>query len=177
MRRIFVAAAAALACALASPASAEVLNRIVATIDGEPITAHELDQYIARLRADLNAPITPPVKDALQALITEKLVEKEIVARKVAVGDEDIELYVQRILEQNKLTKDQLAEALKQQGLTMDAYRKQVKGEIEKIQLLNREIRGKVNVTPQDVERYYEAHKDDYKIPAQVHLRHIVVRL
>ena len=59
----------------------------------------------------------------------------------------------------------------------MDAYRKQVKGEIEKIQLLNREIRGKVNVTPQDVERYYEAHKKEYEIPAQVNLRHIVLRL
>jgi peptidyl-prolyl cis-trans isomerase SurA len=177
MKKIFACAAAVLAGVLAGPVGAEVLNRIVATVDGEPITAHELDQYIKRLRADLNAPIAPPPKDALQALITEKLVEKEIVARKVSVGDEDIELYIQRILEQNKLNKDQLAEALKQQGLSMEAYRKQVKGEIEKIQLLNREIRGKVNVTPQDVERYYEAHKKDYEIPAQVQLRHIVLRL
>ena len=177
MKRIFACATAVLAGVLAAPVGAEVLNRIVATVDGEPITAHELDQYIKRLRADLNTPIAPPPRDALQALITEKLVEKEIVARKVSVGDEDIELYIQRIQDQNKLTKEQLTEALKQQGLSMDAYRKQVKGEIEKIQLLNREIRGKVNVTPQDIERYYEAHKKEYEIPAQVHLRHIVLRL
>ena len=177
MKRIFACAAAVLAGVLAGPVGAEVLNRIVATVDGDPITAHELDQYIKRIRSDMNAPIAPPPKDALQALITEKLVEKEIIARKVSVGDEDIELYVQRIRDQNKLTKEQLEEALKQQGLSMDAYRKQVKGEIEKIQLLNREIRGKVNVTPQDVERYYEAHKKEYEIPSQVHLRHIVLRL
>ena len=168
---------AAVVCLLAAPASAQVLNRIVATVDGEPITARELEQYLARARADLNAPIGPGEREALQALITEKLVEKEIIARKVSVDAEDIEHYVDRIREQNKISKEQLEEALKQQGVTMDAYRKQVKGEIEKIQLLNREIRGKVNVTPQDVERYYEAHKKEYEIPSQVHLRHIVLRL
>jgi peptidyl-prolyl cis-trans isomerase SurA len=163
--------------ALAVPASAELLNRVVATVDGEPITAHQLDDYVRKQAIDFAAPGAPTREQVLRALILETLVEKEIETRGIAVGDRDIDHYIDRILEQNQLPREQLAAALEQQGLTLEAYRKQVKGEIEKIQLLNREIRGKVNVTPQDVERYYEAHKKDYEVPAQIHLRHIVLRL
>lgn len=162
---------------LSSAASAEVLNRIVATIDGEPITSHQLQKYISDQNIDLAAPGSPTREQVLRALILETLVEKEIQSRNVSVQDRDVDAYIDRILEQNKLPRDQLEMALKQQGMTMEAYRKQVKGEIQKIQLLNREIRGKVNITNQDVQRYYEAHKKEYEVPAQVHLRHIVVRL
>lgn len=166
-----------LVLAVAGSASAELLNRVVATVDGEPITAHQLEEYVRKQSIDFSAPDAPTQEQVLRALILESLVEKEIATRGIAVGDRDIDHYIERILEQNKLPREQLEAALKQQGLTLEAYRKQVKSEIEKIQLLNREIRGKVNVTPQDVERYYEAHKKEYEVPAQIQLRHIVLRL
>lgn len=166
-----------LVLAVAGPAAGELLNRVVATIDGDPITEHQLEQYIREQSIDLSAQGAPTRQQVLRALILESLVEKEIQTRGIAIGDRDIDHYIERILEQNKLPRDQLEQALKQQGLTLESYRKQVKGEIEKIQLLNREIRGKVNITPQDVERYYEAHKSEYEVPAQIHLRHIVLRL
>ena len=44
--------------------------------------------------------------------------------------------------------------------------------EIERA-LVNREIGSHVNVTPQDVERYYKEHSADYSQAEQVHVRHI----
>jgi peptidyl-prolyl cis-trans isomerase SurA len=164
--------------AVSSVAAAELVNRIVASIDGEPITLYELETYERKhLAALLAAGASPSRKDLLDALITDKLVEKEIAAKGIRVDEEDVDHYVARVREQNRLSEEQLREALAQQGLTWEKYREQVRAEIQKIQLLNREIRGKVNVTPQDVERYYEAHKSDYARPARVHLRHIVLRL
>ena len=163
--------------AAATVAGAEVLNRIVASIDGEPITLYELDQYVAKQKSNLATLAAPTQKEALQALITEKLVAKEITAQNIHVRDEDIDRYIERVRAQNRMSDDQFKTALQQQGMTFDQYRNQVKGEIEKIQLLNREIRGRVNITPEDVARTYEAHKEDYLVPARVHLRHIVLRL
>lgn len=173
----FIAAAFVAATATASSA-AEVLNRVVASIDGEPITLYEFQQYAAREKsASLASPQTPSQRDILQALITEKLVAKEIAAQNIRVRDEDVDHYIDRIKAQNRMTDEQLKAALQQQGLSYDKYRNQVKTEIEKIQLLNRQIRGRVNVTPEDVQRYYDAHKEQYRTSAKVHLRHIMLRL
>lgn len=163
--------------AAATASQAQVLNRIVASIDGEPVTLYELEQYVAKQKANLATLAAPSQKEALQALITEKLVAKEIAAQNIRIRDEDIDRYIDRVKAQNRMGDEQFKTALGQQGMTLEQYRAQVKSEIEKIQLLNREIRGRVNITPEDVERHYEAHKEEYRVPARVHLRHIVLRL
>jgi parvulin-like peptidyl-prolyl isomerase len=59
----------------------------------------------------------------------------------------------------------------------MENYRKQVAEEIERALLVNREIGSRVNVTPEDVERYYKEHAEDYSQPEQVRVRHIFLPL
>lgn len=176
MKSTWMLVAAGLVLA-AAPLRAEVVNRIVASVDGDPITLYELNQYEEKQRALMPSMRIPGQNDALQALITEKLLAKEIAAKGIHVRDEDIDHYVDHIKESNHLTDDQLKEALKQQGVDYAKYRDQIRQEIEKVQLLNREIRGKVNISPEDVQRYYEAHKKDYERPARVKVRQIMLRL
>ena len=176
MKSTWMLVAAGLVLA-AAPLRAEVMNRIVASVDGDPITLYELNQYEEKQRALMPSLQIPSQNDALQALIMEKLLAKEIAAKGIHVRDEDIDRYVDHIKESNHLTDDQLKEALKQQGVDYAKYRDQVRQEIEKVQLLNREIRGKVNISPEDVQRYYEAHKKDYERPARVKVRQIMLRL
>ena len=170
-------AAIALVAATAAVTRADVVNRIVASVDGEPITLYELNQYETKQKALMPNVAIPNEKDALQALITEKLLAKEIAAKGIRIRDEDIDRYIDHIKQANHLDDDQLKEALKQQGMDYAKYREQVRQEIEKVQLLNREIRGKVNVSPEDVHRYYEAHKKDYERPGGVKVRQITLRL
>ena len=162
---------------VAAPLRAEVVNRIVASVDGDPITLYELNQYEARQRALMPSAQIPSQDQVLQALITEKLLAKEIVAKGIHVRDEDIDRYIDHIKQANHLDDDQLKEALKQQGVDYAKYRDQVRQEIEKVQLMNREIRGKVNVSPEDVQRFYEAHKKQYELPARLKVRQIMLRL
>lgn len=156
---------------------AEVINRIVASVDGEPITLYELQQYEAKQRVLLPNAAQTTKNDMLQALITEKLLAREIAARGVHVRDDEVDRYIDHIKETNRVDDAQLKEALKQQGMDYEKYRAQVRSEIEKVQLLNREIRGKVTVSPEDVDRYYQAHKKDYELPGTVHVRQITLRL
>jgi len=161
----------------AAPLGAEVVNRIVASVDGEPITLYELNQFVAKQRALTPSLKMPDQNEALQALVTEKLLAKEIAAKGIHVHDEDIDRYIDHIKQANHLDDDGLKEALKQQGIDYQKYRDQVRQEIEKVQLMNREIRSKVNVSPEDVNRYYEAHKKEYELPARVKVRQIMLRL
>ena len=57
--------------------------------------------------------------------------------------------------------------------MSMEDYRTRVASEVEQAILMSREIGAKVNVTPEDVQRYYDEHIDEYTQPAQIRVRHV----
>jgi peptidyl-prolyl cis-trans isomerase SurA len=157
-------------------AHGEIVNRILATIDGGPVTLYELRQFVeGDVRARQLAGDSAATQ--LDALITERIIKLEISAQGIVVGDEDVDRYIETIRTRNALSEEQLRQALQAQGVTWEDYRKQVRDELQKAQLINREIRGKVNVTPEEVERYYQAHLEEYATPEEATVSHIVLRL
>src|SRR5262249_4248579 len=121
----------ALAVLSTAVARAEVANRIVATIDGDPITAYQLRKY-AKEHGGEHA----PEAQVLEALVTEKLLEKESAAQGIAAKDDEIDRYIAQIEERNGMDEAHFRQALTSQGLTLEAYRARVKAEIEKAQLV-----------------------------------------
>jgi len=113
----------------------------------------------------------------LDALITERIVAKEVADKGIVVRDEDVDRYIASIKERNKINDTQLKDALAAQGLTMETYRTQIREDLQRQQLITREIRGKVSVTPEDVQRYYDAHLAEYSTPEKFQLAHILFRL
>lgn len=172
--------AAALIFALSlvsSPTHAVVVNKILATIDGEPITLYELKQYGDRAMRTRQVAADTGQAAMLDALITDKIIQKEVSDKGIVVHDDDVDRYIDNIKERNHVNDEGLKQALAAQGLTLESYRTQIREEIQKAQLMNREIRGKVNVTPEDVQRYYEAHLSEYSTPERIQIAHIVFRL
>ena len=162
---------------LTAPVHAELVNKILATVDGEPLTVYQLKQFTERsLRG---RQITPSMDQSqlLDALITDKIVQKEVADKGIVVRDEDIDRYIESIKERNKLDDERLKEALRAQGLTLESYRAQVREDIQKQQLVAREIRGKVSVSPEEVQRYYDAHLAEYSTPAKVQVAHILFHI
>jgi len=168
-RRARGAAAVWLAIACAPAVRAETANRIVATVDGEPITALEVERYARDRNAEQQ-----PAGTVLQALITDKLLEREIKTLGITARDDDIDRYIREIRERNGMDEAAFERALTAQGLSLEVYRARVKAEIERAQLVNREIRQRVNVTPEEVRRYYDSHLDDYVVAERVKVRDIL---
>jgi peptidyl-prolyl cis-trans isomerase SurA len=157
-------------------ASAEIVNKILATVDGDPITVYELKRFTQ------NDPRMQQIEQGdgravLETVIMDRIIDKEVSNLGIVVRDTDVDRYIDGIRQRNKLSDEQLRAALEQQGLTWDEYRLQVRKELQKVQLINQEIRGKVNVTPEEVERYYNANLTEYSLPEQIKISHIVFRL
>lgn len=148
---------------------AEIANRIVATIDGNPVTAHELRRYAKEHGAEGASEAR-----VLESLITDKLLQMECAAQGIAARDEEIDRYIGEIQSRNGMDRERFQRELAGQGLTLEAYRGKVKSEIEKAQLVNREIRQRVNVSPEEIRRYYDAHLSDYAIAERVNVRDIL---
>ncbi len=160
-----------------APATPEVVDRIVATIDGEPITLFELQAFSQEMHKRGGADVPASDRAMLDELVLEKILHKQIEAQGVAASDQQVDAYIASIKERNKLDDAQLKQALAAQGLTWEAYRAQVKTDIERAALINKEIRNKVNVPPEEVERYYKEHIADYGAPGKVQVRLISILL
>jgi peptidyl-prolyl cis-trans isomerase SurA len=163
------AAIVVLALLTVRPADAEVVNRIVALVDGDPITAHEVRRYGEERRAR-----NVSAEALLEAVITDKILAKEIAARKIAARPEDIDRYVNETMARNKLTEEQFKVALKEQGITLEQYRARIKAEMEKSQLVGQELRTDPPVvSDEDVRRYYDEHKAQFGMKSGVTVRDI----
>ena len=170
--RTVLLAVLALAMTTSPAVGAETLNRIVATIDGDPITLIELDRYaeIAKKRPGGDQ-VAVDQKAILDELILDKIIQKQVEILGLKASDQQIDSYIESIRSRNNLSEEQLMEALKQQNMSWDQYRAQVRADIERANLINREIRAKVNVSPEEIERYYKAHLDEYGASTKVTAR------
>jgi parvulin-like peptidyl-prolyl isomerase len=168
--RAAVALLAVLTVVAAVPGLAEVVDRIVASIDGAPITQSELEIYVREHGAS-----ALPVREVLTALVTEQLLDKEVKARGIRIRSEDVDQYIAGIKMRRGLDDAEFERVLRERGLTVERYRKDVQAELEKAELINREIRGRVSVSPEEMRRHYDTHADDYSLAERVRIRMIMI--
>jgi peptidyl-prolyl cis-trans isomerase SurA len=154
---------------------AEVVNKIVATVDGEPITERELRRYAAERGKEGTQGVSD--RQLLDALITDRLLEKEVEAKSITISDAEVDNYIEQVKQRGRLDDAKFSAALAQQGLTMEQYKVRIKGELQKSQLINREIRGRVNVTPEEIQRYYDANIDTFTVSSGVTVRGILIEI
>ncbi len=177
-----------LAFGSAQPAKAEgnvLLDRVVAVVNGEPILLSTVARRILRLEAEMRSYVSPDEvagkvaeqrAKALDMVIDEVLVAQEGARQGLEVSDADIDRSVQRIKSENNVESDeQFLYMLRTQGFTLEEYRNFLKRQILVYQA-RRNVLGEVDVTDAEVTDYYNAHKEDFRLPDAVQLRHILYR-
>jgi peptidyl-prolyl cis-trans isomerase SurA len=163
-------------------ALAKVIEQLIVVIDGEPYTLSNLGMY-AKTKMDREFPsgdlkkINDSDREVLEQFITEKLLEAEARESGIKVTDQDVTQYIDEIKKRNRLSDDELKAALSREGQTFESYRASVKSELEKSEIVNRQVRNKVNITNDDVERYYKLNANKYRSEDRVRLRHILLAL
>jgi peptidyl-prolyl cis-trans isomerase SurA len=161
---------------------ARIIEQIITVIDGEPYTLTNLGSY-AQKKMGRDFPTGPLDKinasdrEVLEQFITEKLLDAEIREAGIKVTDQDIEAYIDQIKQKNRLTDADLKTALSREGQTLQSYKASVKAELEKGELINRQVRKRVNITNEDVERYYKLNSKSYRADDRARIRHILLSL
>jgi peptidyl-prolyl cis-trans isomerase SurA len=96
----------------------------------------------------------------------------------LAATDDEIEVTVNRISKQNKVNRQQLREALAAQGISFETFRDNVKKQIEKQNLIQKEIRQKVQISEQDLYNYYLTNsKASARAVQEFRLSHILLAM
>jgi len=162
--------------AASTPAAGKMVNRVIAVVDGFPITLYQYEQYIVHNTGGQKlGSLTEQQKlDILDGLITDTLISMQAQQLGLRVTPEDVQTYMDQIMLANDLDQATLIAALAQQGLDEQGYRRQVRRELLKNQLVSRDIRQKVNITDEDVARFYKENPEQFSVPAAVELSHIL---
>jgi parvulin-like peptidyl-prolyl isomerase len=183
MKRLLLSLAPS-ALLLALPAPAEVIERVVAKVNGDIVT---LTEFTARqVQAAQAARVTPERIESFlrenNARILQEAIDDLLILQKGA--DLGIRLrpeYIREVLdgikkENNLETEEAFQEALRREGMTLDDLKRNIERSIVTRQVLGREVDSKIQVSDAEALKEYEARRADYSRPASVRLQEIVVR-
>jgi peptidyl-prolyl cis-trans isomerase SurA len=162
-------------------ASGETLNRVVAIVNDDLVTLYELNKKIQELTGRTPVELRSQNEEnyfqvrsqVLELLINEKITLGKIQEMGIKVTQKQIDDSIEKIKSDNKWTQEDLVSRLQKDGLTLEKYKENMKRELERIRLVNIEVRSRILIREEMMTRYYEENKDKFNEKMKVHLASI----
>lgn len=159
------------------------LDKVVAVVNDNVITQHELDTQMGLLRKQLEAKhVQIPPEDALRKQVLQHLIDVDLQLQlaknnDITVDATELDATISKIAEDNHLTLTQLREALNQEGLTWEMYRENLRKEMLMSRLQQRSVGHEIEVTPQQVTDYMQMETANDRSKDLFHIQNIVIPL
>lgn len=172
---------ATLPAAHAQSARIQLVDRVVAVVNDEVITRYELNEQKRAVTAQLKRQgVTMPPDAELDAQVLERFINERVQLQfakenGVRADDETVNASLQRIAGDNKMSMIQFTNALKQDGVTLEKFRDELKNEIVLSRLRDREVESRVVVTDSEIEAYLAQAKLVGANESEYQLAHILV--
>ncbi len=157
-----------------------LLDQIVAIVNKEVITSSELDTAVKEAEAQLSstANINDQLelkKQVLQNLINKKIALQIAKNNNIVVSSLEVSNTIDNILNQNKITLEQLKMKLRYSGISYRAYRSNIRDQITISKLQQQAIANTIYLSPQDIQKYIDKHYKQNEIDYK--LQHILIPL
>lgn len=147
--------------------------RVVATVNGDPITLAEFNERFGRTGIKPEREAERAIKvEFLNRLIERKMMLIEAQRKRIKVELPEINKKMEALrLEYGKDIRDLLAS----QGVDFEKWKSDIWEDIMIERLIASEVNRHVSVAPSEVRRYYQANPREFEKPEQVRVRQIVV--
>lgn len=149
---------------LATSASAEVVDKIVAIVNDEIVTQHDIDQYKKQLQRGkfvddlIISDKEKLLKDRsalIEHMINERIIDSEVKRQDLSVTVEKVDQEIKKIADGNRMTTSQLTQALKKEGISFSEYQNFIKQRLERQALIQKAISSKIKITDDEIQNYY----------------------
>ena len=180
---------AAVLCLLhAMPAEGTgVVDRIVAVVNDDVITQHDVDLALRPHLDNLKTQGMPPDlqrqsmdrlrREAVESLIDAKLVEQEAKRHNITVSEAEVDQHIDQLKKAHGVGDAEIRAMLAEKGLGLEEYRRDIKGMIQRTKLVNREVRSRVVVTRDEIAAYYETNLAKFGGRRRYHLWNLFIRM
>lgn len=152
---------------------------VMATVDGRKIFRSDVDKYYENNVASAQQAPTGEQATALRLNILHQMIDDEILMRRadklgLMATDEEVDRKYNEI--KAPFTQEEFDKRLQEKKITQADFKRDIKRSITVDKVLNKEVVSKINVTDQDINDYYNAHKAEFNlIEPQYHLAQIMV--
>ncbi|MFA6920964.1 MAG: peptidylprolyl isomerase [Gallionella sp.] len=158
------------------------IDAVVAVVNEDVITRHELDERLRTVTAQLKKQGTPlPEQSVLEKQILERMISEMLQTQYakesgVRVDDTQLDLAITRIARQNNFPAlaDFLAK-LESEGVNVKKFREEIRAEIVSTRLREREVESKLVISDTEVDNYLANKARSGMDNEEYHLAHILV--
>jgi peptidyl-prolyl cis-trans isomerase SurA len=167
------------ATAQAGSAAPRSGDYIVAVVNQELVTAGEVQQRLAQVRAQATRGGTRlPPEAELRRQVTEALIEERVLvtyARDsgVKIDEADLDRAVANVAQQNQITLAQLRERLKTEGLDYSRFRSSVRDQMMVERTREHEVQSRIKVSDADIDAFLD--KQRARAPVELNIAQILV--
>jgi len=171
---------------LSAAVQAAVADRIVAVVNDEMVTLSELNKAFEPYQEKFESSFKGPDREKARAetklillnrMIDNLLMEQESRKTRIEVRDEEVTDAIKDMQKQRKISPSEFQKALEREGITPDAYRRDIRDQIIRMKLIRRDIKSRVAVTDEEIGEYYSKHREDYEGKESVRIRQILLIL
>jgi peptidyl-prolyl cis-trans isomerase SurA len=170
-----------------SKGTGAVVEEIVARVNNEIITLSDYQKAGEAMQAEvtqdcqgctqdkIQTEIKEQQKDLLRGLIDQALLVERAKDMSITV-DTDLIKMLDDVRKQNKLdTMEDLQKAVESSGMAWEDYKNQQRNKLLTQEVVRREVSGHMDIGPEEVRQFYEAHKQEFDLPEQVVLAEILL--
>ncbi len=167
-------------------ASAEIIDRIVARVNNDIVTLHDVEQAAIPflLQSGRNPAVlqNPSQRDrileeALEELVDRKLIVQEAKKIDYTISDDELEQWLNYTRQQQNLSEEQFAQVIEQYGMSYKDYREMVRQNLLKVRMIKIKVGSQVTITEDDINaRYREKYGDGPTKTRFITVRHVLLR-
>ena len=163
-----------------SRAAEQLLDRLIAEVNGEAITFSEIETKVKKgplveVSPYPAAESDPPFKIALNDKINKTLVMQKAEEQNIEVSDNELEEGMGRWLKGRNMTKEALLESLKQEGVPYDQYKEDFRSYMIISEFQGRELQSQLKITDRDIQLYYLRNSGSMAENIKLTLRQITI--
>lgn len=170
--------------AIALSAPAEVLERVIVTVNGGIVSQSEFEQrQVAAVQAARIGPgeVEKYLRDNNARILQEAIDDLLLVQRAADLGYKVPASYLDEVVagikKDNNIPSDaDLQEQLRREGMTLSDLRRNIERQVLRRQVLQRELEGRASVSEAEAKAEYHKNRAEYDKPPTVNLREIVLR-
>ena len=164
-------------------AGAEVVDRVVALVNGDMITLSELERQVTLQAERLGVPDEPEIRvefrqQVLTGMVDNALILQVAEARGLRVPDRYFEEWKeQTIKEMNLPDEEEFIRQVELQGTTVEEIKRQFLEGVLIQEIRRQDIEERVRIGEPEIEQRYRENVTDFVTPPQLRLRELVIHI
>ncbi len=154
---------------------------IAVKVNSDIITQSEIEDQLKRILRqkkisfDDKARIKEERTNLVKNMINEILIRGEGKKKGIIIEKNEVTKAIENTKKKNKLSDEVFAMMMKNQGITMEEYRKKIKQQLLSSRVVGQEVNSKIILNESDLREEYNKNKNDYRTEREVEVEHILL--